>query len=93
MNFNKGQGLQITVARLLPVTKKPLLETKLTSIVCSLPSEKGLELLNQATRGHSDDQKILLLQGHYLRIAFVTPWTFLDTAFHSEKFPSLKLLK
>lgn len=72
MNFNKGQGLQITVAGLLPVTEKPLLETEWSSIVF-VRCEKKLKLLYYATRGHSDgDQKILLFRGHYLRmIAFV----------------------
>lgn len=86
MNFNKGQGLQITVARFLPVTKKPLSETKLTSIVCSLPSEKGLELFNQATRGHSDDQKYSFCKATTLELPLSLDGPSLTQLFILKKF-------
>lgn len=94
MNFNKGQGLQITVARLLPVTEKPLLETEWSPIVF-VHSQVRRDQNYSATPPEGTlmmTRRILLFRGHYLGTAFALFKTF-DVAFHSENFPSLKLQK
>lgn len=74
MNFNKGQGLQITVAGLLPVTEKALFHTEWSSIVYCLffllASKTKLELLHETTREYLDgDLNIFFLSiVHYFEI-------------------------